>query len=171
MDVRTTLPHTTPRRPVLRISPSTEQRPHPSPRVTTGATLCQSVDLQVCLPDPSDLDAQHVITLDTSTAQSRITLMRRVTPVARRRDLHHLADRLDAVGIAVLDDDCPHDLKWRPSPARVRKAIARRRISFALSTSRSSALMRSSRAVLDPGRWPASRSYSRAQRRKLSGRF
>ena len=64
--------------------------------------LVGAVDLQVCLPDPFDVYAQHVVTLDTRTTQLRITLLRGVSPVAGRRDLHHPADRLDAVSMAVL---------------------------------------------------------------------
>nr|GFB76894.1 hypothetical protein [Tanacetum cinerariifolium] len=131
-----------------------------------------AVDLQVCLPNPLNVDAQHVVSLDSGTAQRRVALLRCITPVARRRDLHHPADRLDTVGMAVLVDKYPHGLKWRPSSAWAKNALARRRISFALRssrTSRSSALMRSSSAVVGPGRWPVSRSCWRTQRRSVSG--
>ncbi|MDB5748219.1 MAG: hypothetical protein JWP72_3067 [Massilia sp.] len=120
----------------------------------------RAIDLQVRLPNPLDIDAQHVVAPGSCASQRRVALLRRVAPVARRRDLHHTADRLDAVGMAVAVDECPHGLKWRPSSAWAKKALARRRISFALRSSRSSrssVLTRSSSAVVSPGRWPVSR--------------
>jgi hypothetical protein len=57
------------------------------------ACLIGTVDLQVRLPASFDLDSQHIVTLNTGTAQCRGALLRRVSPVARRRNLHHLADR------------------------------------------------------------------------------
>jgi len=63
--------------------------------------LVGAVDLQVRLPDPFNVDTQHVVALNTVTAQCRVTLLGSVTPVARRRNLHCLADRLDTVGMAV----------------------------------------------------------------------
>ena len=74
--------------------------------------------------------------------------------------------------MAVLVDECPHGLKWRPSSAWARKARARRMISLALRssrTSRSSALTRAPSAVVSPGRWPVSRSCWRTQRRSVPG--
>src|SRR6476620_96542 len=74
--------------------------------------------------------------------------------------------------MAVLVDELPHDLKRRSSSAWAKHALARRRISLALRssrTSRSSTLMRSSSAVVGPGRWPLSRSCWRTQRRSVSG--
>jgi hypothetical protein len=38
--------------------------------------LVGPLDLQVHLPDPLDVDAQHVIALDTDTAQCRVALLR-----------------------------------------------------------------------------------------------
>ncbi len=64
--------------------------------------LVGSIDLHVRLPDSFDVDAQHVVTLDPCTTQLGIAPLRGVTPVAGRRDLHHPADRLDAVSMAVL---------------------------------------------------------------------
>jgi len=116
--------------------------------------LVGAEDLQVRLPDSLDVDAQHVIALDTGIAQCRVALRRSVAPIARRRDLHHLADRLDTVGMAVPVDESLHGLKWRPSSAWAKKALARRRISFPLRssrTSRSSALTRSSLVEVRPG--------------------
>jgi hypothetical protein len=62
---------------------------------------------------PLNVDAQHVVALDTGTAQRRAALLRCVSPIARRRDLHHPADRLDTLGMAVPVDECPQHLKWR----------------------------------------------------------
>ena len=122
--------------------------------------LVGPVDLQVRLPDSFDVRAHHVVALSTGTAQCRVALLGRVAPVARRCDPHHLADRLDTIGMAVPIDERSHGLKWRPSSAWAKNALARRRTSFALRssrTSRSSALTRSSSAVVGPGRWPVSR--------------
>jgi hypothetical protein len=77
--------------------------------------------LQVRLPDPFNVDAQNVVALNTGAAQRRVPLLRRVAPVARWCDLHHLADRLDTVGMAVPVDESPHGLKLRPSSAWAKK--------------------------------------------------
>lgn len=90
------------------------------------------VELQVRLPDTFDADAQHIVALNTGTAQCRFALLRSVAPVARRRDPHHLAERLDTVGMAVPVDDSTHCFKWRPSSDWAKKALARARVLFAL---------------------------------------
>jgi hypothetical protein len=45
------------------------------------------MDLHVNLPDPLNVNAQHVVELSTCATQLGITLLRGVSPVARRRDL------------------------------------------------------------------------------------
>jgi hypothetical protein len=54
--------------------------------------------------------------LSSCTTQCRVTLLCGVVPLTRRRDLHHPADRLDAVGIGVpvvVFDRRPAILSWR----------------------------------------------------------
>jgi hypothetical protein len=91
----------TPRGPALRISRSTVQQATSVPSLRSWRQT---------LPDPFNLDAQHVVSLDTDKAQRRVALLRRVAPVARRRNLYHLTARLDTVGMAVLVDELRHDL-------------------------------------------------------------
>lgn len=100
-------------------------RTTPVPYTAVGATLVDPVDLQVHLPDPYDLDTQQIVTLDTGTGQCRVVLLRHVSPVARRRNLHRLPDWLNAAGIAVLVDKCLHDVKRRSSsPKRKHTRLA-----------------------------------------------
>jgi len=54
------------------------------------------------LANPLNIDTQRIVPLDSCTAQRRVALMRRVSPIADRRDLHYPADRLDALSMAVL---------------------------------------------------------------------
>ena len=94
-------------------------RPCSEPRkllyAAVGATVVGPIELQVHLPDPYDLDTQQIVTLDTGTEQCRVALLRHVSQVARRRNLHRLTDWFDAAGIEVLVDKCLHDLKRRSS--------------------------------------------------------
>jgi hypothetical protein len=88
----------------------------------------------------------------------RTTLLSRIAPLAQRRDLEHLTDRLDTGRIAALVDKHPHDLKRRSNSAGGKNALTRRRSLSALRssrTSRSSALMCSASAVVgsDAGRY------------------
>src|SRR5690606_12671945 len=86
--------------------------------------------------------------------------------------LQQPADRLDSVRGPVFVDERLHGLNRRSSSAWAKYALALRRISFACRssrTSRSSCLMRSSSAVVVPGRVPLSRSAWRTQRRNVSG--
>lgn len=171
--VHTTLPRMTPRRPAFCIKRSTVQRAPSVPHGAIGARLCQprrSADLPA-IPVRSWCPARHRAAL-ACNPQSRITLLRRVSPIAGRRNLHHLTDRLDAVCMALLIDECPRGLKRRSNSACAKNALARRKILFVLCSSRfslSNALRRSSSAVVGPGRWPASRSCCRTQRRSVSG--
>lgn len=73
--------------------------------------LVGAIVLQVRLPDALNINAQHIVALSSCTTQCRVALLRRVSPVTRRRDLHHSADRLDAIGMAILVGELPHDLK------------------------------------------------------------
>ncbi|PXV81738.1 hypothetical protein C8R14_11080, partial [Nitrosomonas eutropha] len=43
--------------------------------------LVGTIDLHVGLPDPLYLRQQFIITQDASTAQSRITLLREISPI------------------------------------------------------------------------------------------
>jgi hypothetical protein len=50
------------------------------------------IDLQVCLPNPLNVGAQHIVTLGSCTAQRRIALLRCITQQPDG-DLYHLAGR------------------------------------------------------------------------------
>ena len=73
-------------------------------------------------------------------------LLSRVPAVTGRGDLQDTADRLDPETVTMLIDKCPQDLVRRSSSAWAKYALARRRISLALRSSRfsrSRAFMRS----------------------------
>src|SRR6476469_4621015 len=95
-----------------------------------------------------------------------------MTSIARRGNLQHLADRLDPVGIPMLVDKLPQDLKRRSSSAWAKKALASRKISLALRssrTSRSKAFTRSRSAPVTPLRMPTSTSCLRTHSCKVCG--
>jgi hypothetical protein len=50
---------------------------------------------------------QFIISQCADTAQRRISLLGRMTPISGRGDLQHFADRLDTIDIAVLVDKRP----------------------------------------------------------------
>ncbi len=104
-------------------------------RAAVGARPFGTIDLHVGLPDAFNLRSQHLATLCTSAAQSRIAPLRGVTPVAGRGDLQDFVNRLDPIRLAVLVDELSHDLKRRSSSAWAKNALAKRRISFALRSS------------------------------------
>jgi hypothetical protein len=64
--------------------------------------------------------------------RSLIKLCESESDVSRRRDVRHPADRLDAVSMAVLVDEPPHDLERRSRSAWGKKVRAQGRIALAL---------------------------------------
>src|SRR5690606_4247813 len=133
--------------------------------------LARTVDLEVLRPDAPNLPPQHLVTPGTKRSKRRIALSGLVRIVGRWSDRKNLADRLDSIRLPVRINEGHHHLSPRSSSAWAEKAAAFRRISFArLSSrfSRSSPLIRSSSAVLAPGRLPSSRSACLTQRRSVS---
>ncbi|MDT4844035.1 hypothetical protein FQZ97_779750 [compost metagenome] len=121
--------------------------------------LHRAIALHVGIPHALDFRDQCVVTPCTARAQCRVTKSGRVPAVTGRGDLQDAADRLDPETVTMLIDKCPQDLVRRSSSAWAKYALARRRISLALRSSRfsrSRALMRSRSSVVGPGRWPAS---------------
>jgi hypothetical protein len=96
--------------------------------------------------------SQHIETSYSGVlAMCRVALLRRVLAVTGRSDPQDTADRLDPETVTMLIDKCHHDLVWRSSSAWAKYALARRRISLALRSSRfsrSRALMRSRSSVV-----------------------
>ncbi|MNX85066.1 hypothetical protein D3C86_1168920 [compost metagenome] len=79
--------------------------------------LVGAIDLHVGLPDALDMRDQNIVTPGSGTAQGGIAPLRRVTPIARRGDPQHLADRLDPEAVAVLVDEGSHHFNRRSSSA------------------------------------------------------
>ena len=117
--------------------------------------LIRTVDLQMRLPDPLNLQQEHRVPLRSGTAQRLVPLLCRMTPVTRWGNLQDSADRLDPEAVPVLIGETPQCFKRRSSSAWAKNALASFRISFARCsslTSRSSSLMRLASAVLMPER-------------------
>ena len=103
-----------------------------------GATPCRAVHLHVDLPNPFNFGAHGFMAFSPRTAQSWVTPFCVMAPVP---DGHPATRDRSAgpVGLTMLDD--VYDLKRRSSSDWAKKALASRRISFALRnsvTSRSS---------------------------------
>src|SRR5690606_31805394 len=108
--------------------------------------LHRAIALHVGFPYTLDFQGQCLIALSTTTAKCRVTLLSRMPAVTGRGDLQDTADRLDPKTVTMLIDECPQDLVRRSSSAWAKYALARRRISLALRSSRfsrSRAFMRS----------------------------
>jgi len=95
----------------------------------------------------------------------RVTLLRRMPTVTGRSDLQDTADRFDPETVTMLIDKGPQDLVLRSSSAWAKYALARRRISLALRSSRfsrSRALIRSRSSLGAVQHWSAGDESSHA---------
>src|SRR5690606_10132600 len=126
--------------------------------------LHDAIAAHVVLPYTLDVLTQQLILLGASASPFRLSGTCCMQVVTGRSDLHHAADRLDPVTVTVLVNEGVQGLLRRrgagqSGSAWAKYALARRRISFALRSSRfsrSRALMRSRSSVVWPGRWPIS---------------
>src|SRR5690606_27717927 len=100
--------------------------------------LARSIHLQIRLPDPLNVVRQHLVATNPRTAQGRIAAASHGTSISGRSDLQYLADRLDPEALAVRVDETVHHLLRRSSSACAKYALARRRISLAFFSSRTS---------------------------------
>ena len=102
--------------------------------------LAGTVDLHVGLPNTLDVGQQGRIALRTRRQQLGIAGPGHVSPVGRWGNLQCPANRLDPKAAAMLVDEGPHNLKRRSSSAWAKNALASRKISLALRSSRTSIL-------------------------------
>src|SRR4030095_9793682 len=136
--------------------------------------FARPVHLVVLIPDTLDRPAQLGIALRSRRSLRRLLLLRLPQEVRRRSDGQDRADRLDSVHVSLLIDEGHHHFARRSSSACAKNADAFRTISLARFNSKFSLSRRfsSSRSlVVRPGRWPASRSAWRTQRRNDSVRI
>jgi len=92
-----------------------------------------------------DVREQLGIPLGTRAAQLRIALLSNASPITRRADLQHLADRLDPEGLPMFVDEGSQLLCRRSSSAWAKNTLASFKISLARRSSltpRSSSLTR-----------------------------
>lgn len=118
-----------------------------------------AIALHIVIPDALDFIAQQLVLLGTGASQFGLTGFGGMQVVTGRSDLDNATDRLDSVLVPVLVDKSVQGLLRRSSSAWAKYALARRRISFALRSSRfsrSSALIRSRSSVVCPGLRPRS---------------
>lgn len=116
-----------------------------------------AITLHIVIPDALDFIAQPLVLLGAGTSQFRLTGFGGMQVVTGRSDLDDATDRLDSVPVAVLVNKSVQDFLRRSNSAWAKYALARRRISFAVRSSRfsrSSALMRSRSSVVWPGLCP-----------------
>src|SRR5215207_8075821 len=133
--------------------------------------LAGAVDPEIGRVHPLDLLHEHLVLPSPRRGLGRIGTLREAGVVARRGDPQHPADRLDPVDLTMIVDEGDHGFERRSSSAIAKYADALRRISLAWRssrTSRSSALIRSCSAVVDPVRRPWSRSAWRTHLRRVS---
>ena len=129
------------------------------------------IHAMVLVVDPTNDRAQHLVAVGPRRASRRIPLLGLVPTVCRRGDRQQHADRLDPMDLAVGIDERHHHVARRLSSAWAQYADALRKISFARfssRTSRSSSFIRCRSSVVQPARWPVSRSAWRTQRRSVS---
>src|SRR5690554_4784712 len=118
-----------------------------------------AIALHVVIPDSLDFIAQQLVLFGTSASQFGLTGFVCMHVITGRSDLDYPTDRLDSVAVTVLVNEGVQGLLRRSSSAWAKYALARRRISFALRSSRfsrSSALIRSRSSVVCPGLRPRS---------------
>ena len=116
------------------------------------------IALHIVIPDALDFIAQQLVLLGTSASQFGLTGFGCMHVITGRSDLDYPTDRLDSVAVTVLVNEGVQGLLRRrgagqSGSAWAKYALARRRISFALRSSRfsrSRALMRSRSSVV----WP-----------------
>jgi hypothetical protein len=131
--------------------------------------LAHAIQAAALIMDPTDLLQQLPI---SQRPRGRLTLSAFASPIRRRGDLQHAADRLNPEPVSVLVDEHGQLLGGRGSSSRAKKADAAFKISLARRNSRfsrSSSLMRSASAVVLPGRLPPSTSTWRIHNRSVSG--
>src|SRR5262249_28808558 len=133
--------------------------------------LAVPVHLVMFGPNATNDRAQDRILLGAGRPLRRIPLLHFVAVVRRWGDRQEAADRLDPIGVPMLINEGHHHFGRRSSSACAKNAEALRRISFARfnsRTSRSRSFIRCRSSVVNPARWPLSRSACRTHRRSVS---
>src|SRR5690554_7236450 len=118
-----------------------------------------AIALHIVIPDSLDFIAQQLVLFGTRASQFGLTGFGCMHVITGRSDLDYPTDRLDSVAVTVLVNEGVQGLLRRrgagqSGSAWAKYALARRRISFAVRSSRfsrSSALIRSRSSVVCPG--------------------
>ena len=130
----------------------------------------RAVHLMIRVPDPLNLDAQHIVPVNPCTPLRGIRVLGLVQKVGRRGDRQRGARSARPVDVSMVIDEPHHHVTRRSSSAWAKYADALRKssfVGFSPRFSRSNSLNRWRSSVVSPPRWPWSRSASAMANSKM----